>query len=120
MLDMLRGNEKSRQTPAASTGKDTLNYSRRAKEPPSLKPSEYVEEISDSENSDEERSIGSDAEERAMKLENTARRPNQETHEMAADLSNGVHLVTSLASTNPVLSAQCLMTSTSLKTEFGN
>lgn len=108
--DMQSGSVRSHPRPALSTGKGTSSSSHRSAEPPASKPSEYVEEISDSDNSDEERSIGSDDEERVSKLETTARSKSQETHELAADLSSGVHFVTSTASGSPVPPAWQTMT----------
>lgn len=77
-------------TRGASTGKPTANSTAPSRELPSSGPSEFVEEISDSSNSDAERYTGSDDEGDAIKHEITAAKTNPATLEKVLDHSSGV------------------------------
>lgn len=99
---MQSGSAKSHPKPAASTGKAMLSSSSPSVPPPSLKRSEYVEEISDSEDSGSKKYIGSDDEAAASQLETIAGSKNPETHVMEVDPSSGVRIVTYSVAGNPV------------------
>lgn len=76
--------------PGASTGKPTESSLNQSRGVPSTGQSEYVEEISDSSNSDAEKYISSDEEGDAIRHEITAAKTTPETLEKVLDHSSGV------------------------------